>query len=142
MGKPELATDPRFNTRENRVKNNEEVVRYVEEWLRKFEKVADVAALLQSYRIQAMPVMSVAKIIEENPQFKLRGMLKELDHATLGKVKFMNSPLKFTQSKASVDEPPPAVAGEHTDEVLRGLLNLNDDEIKYLKKEGIVFSGK
>jgi len=142
MEKPELATDPRFNTRENRVKNNKEVVKIVERWLRKFEKVADVAALLQSYRIQAMPVMSVAKIIEENPQFKLREMLKELDHATLGKVKFMNSPLKFTQFKASVDEPPPAAAGEHTDEVLRGLLNLNDDEITYLKKEGIVFSGK
>jgi crotonobetainyl-CoA:carnitine CoA-transferase CaiB-like acyl-CoA transferase len=142
MGKPELATDPRFENREARLKNHEEVVRHIEEWLEKFDKVADVAALLQSYRIQSAPVLSVAKIIEEDPQFKLRGMLKELDHATLGKVKFMNSPLKFTHSKASVDEPPSAVAGEHTDEVLRGLLNLNDNEIKDLKKEGIIFSGK
>jgi crotonobetainyl-CoA:carnitine CoA-transferase CaiB-like acyl-CoA transferase len=142
MGKPELATDPRFDTRENRVKNNKEVVKIVERWLRKFDKVAEVASLLQSYRIQAMPVLSVAKIIEEDPQFKLRGMLKEIDHATLGKVKFMNSPLKFRDSQESPDEPPPAAAGEHTDEVLRSLLNLNDDEIRDLKKEGIVFSPK
>ena len=33
MGKPELATDPRFEDRDERLKNKDAVVEYVEEWL-------------------------------------------------------------------------------------------------------------
>lgn len=142
MGKPELATDPRFNTQDNRIKNNKEVTKMIERWLKKFDKVAEVATLLQTYRIMAAPVLSVAQIIEEDPQFKVREMLKEIEHPTLGKVKFLNTPLRFKNAKALVEEPPPAVAGEHTDFVLRSILNLNSNEIKKLKKEGIVYGGK
>jgi crotonobetainyl-CoA:carnitine CoA-transferase CaiB-like acyl-CoA transferase len=142
MGKPELAQDPRFSTREARLKHNDDVVKVIEEWLATFDKVAEVATLLQTYRIQAAPVLSVADIIDEDPQFKVRGMLKEIEHPILGKMQFLNSPLKFSNAKASVDEPPSAVAGEHTDQVLHGLLNLSDDEIALLRKEGIIFSGQ
>jgi CoA:oxalate CoA-transferase len=142
MGKPELATDPRFEAREARLKHTDEVVQYVEEWLEKFDKVADVAALLQSYRIQSAPVLSVGKLIDEDEQFKLRGMLKELEHPVLGKVKFLTSPLRYTNSSASADTPPTVVAGESTDEVLKGLLSMNEDELNVLKKKGIIFDGK
>ena len=99
-------------------------------------------ALLQSYRIQSVPVFSVGKLIDEDEQFKLRGMLKELEHPILGKVKFLTSPLRYTNPGASADTPPTAVAGESTDEVLKSILNMKDDELTALKKEGIVFDGK
>jgi CoA:oxalate CoA-transferase len=142
MGKPELATDPRFEDRIERLKNNDAVVEYVEEWLAGFDHVSDVAALLQSFRMQSVPVFSVAKVIDEDEQFKLRGMLKELEHPVLGKMKFLTSPLRYTNHSASADTPPTAVAGESTDEVLKGILNMEDDELNALKTEGIVFDGK
>jgi crotonobetainyl-CoA:carnitine CoA-transferase CaiB-like acyl-CoA transferase len=139
MEKPELATDPRFATGPNRKKNDKELATIVEEWLATFEKVSEVATLLQTYRMMASPVLTVAQVIEEDPQFKLRGMLKELDHPTLGKTRFLNTPLNFANSSASVDEPPPASPGDNTEGVLRSVLNLGDDEIGHLKREGIVF---
>ena len=126
MGKPELATDPRFEDRTERLKNNDAVVEYVEEWLATFDHVSDVAALLQSYRMQSVPVFTVAKVIDEDEQFKLRGMLKELEHPVLGKMKFLTSPLRYTNHSASADTPPTAAAGESTDEVLKGILNMTE----------------
>jgi crotonobetainyl-CoA:carnitine CoA-transferase CaiB-like acyl-CoA transferase len=138
MGKPELATDPRFDTMEKRVKNNRELTRLIEGWLKKFEKVGDAVAFLQSYRIMAAPVLSVTQMMEGDPQIKIREMLKEIEHRTLGPVIFLNTPLRFQNSRASVDGPPPAFAGEHTDEVLGGLLKLDDEEIAGLRSKGIV----
>jgi crotonobetainyl-CoA:carnitine CoA-transferase CaiB-like acyl-CoA transferase len=142
MGKPELATDPRFEAREARLRNNDAVVKYVEEWLSTFDHVSDVAALLQSFRMQSVPVFTVGKLVDEDEQFKLRGMLKELDHPVLGKVKFLTSPLRFTNHQASADTPPTAFPGESTDEVFKSVLGMKEDELNVLKKEGIIFDGK
>jgi crotonobetainyl-CoA:carnitine CoA-transferase CaiB-like acyl-CoA transferase len=138
MEKPELVTDPRFDTMEKRVKNNRELTKLIEAWLKKFEKVGDAVAFLQSYRIMAAPVLSVTQIIEEDPQIKVREMLKEIEHRTLGLIKFLNTPLRFRNSEASVDGPPPAFAGEHTDAILQGILKLSGEEIKKLRTKGIV----
>jgi succinate--hydroxymethylglutarate CoA-transferase len=100
--------------------------------------VGDAVAFLQSYRIMAAPVLTVTQIIDEDPQIKVRQMLKEIEHRTLGPVKFLNTPLRFLNSDASVDGPPPAFIGEHTDEILGGLLKLGDDTIRELKDRGIV----
>jgi CoA:oxalate CoA-transferase len=139
MEKPELAKDPRFLTGKDRNRNDKELAVFIEDWLKKFEKVTDAVALLVSYNMMASPVYTVAQVIEEDPQFKLRGMLKELDHQTLGKTRFLNSPLRFTNSKASVDEPPPVNPGDDTSDILRRVLNLGDDAILKLKEKGIVY---
>ena len=138
MGKPELATDPRFDTMENRVKNNRELTKLIEAWLKTFEKVGDAVAFLQSYRIMAAPVLSVTQIMEEDPQIKVREMLKEIEHRTLGPVTFLNTPLRFQNSRASVDGPPPAFAGEHTDDILSQVLGLKEAAIRRLRAKGII----
>jgi CoA:oxalate CoA-transferase len=137
MGKPELISDPRFDSQEKRVKNNKEVTQVIEEWLASYEQVSDVALLLQSYRILAAPVLTVGQTIDD-PHFAIRDMLTEIDHPVIGKMKVLNSPLKFTNSAACVDKPPPEVAGKDTDYVLRYLLQMNDDEIKELIDTGVV----
>jgi len=53
-------------------------------------------------------------------------------------VKFLNTPLRFQNSDASVDGPPPAFIGEHTDEILSSVLKLGDEEIRQLRARGIV----
>jgi crotonobetainyl-CoA:carnitine CoA-transferase CaiB-like acyl-CoA transferase len=92
--------------------------------------------------MQSVPVFTVGKLIDEDEQFKLRGMLKELDHPVLGKVKFLTSPLRFTNHQASADTPPTAIPGESTDEVFKSVLGMEEDELNVLKKEGIIFDGK
>jgi crotonobetainyl-CoA:carnitine CoA-transferase CaiB-like acyl-CoA transferase len=57
-------------------------------------------------------------------------------------MKFLTSPLRYTNHSASADTPPTVVAGESTDEVLKGILNMEDDELSALKKEGVIFDGR
>jgi succinate--hydroxymethylglutarate CoA-transferase len=65
-------------------------------------------------------------------------MLKEIEHRTLGPVKFLNTPLRYRNAEASVGGPPPAFIGEHTEDILSGLLELDDEEIKRLRAKGVV----
>ncbi len=139
MGRPELATDPRFSTVASRLKHNDEVTEIMDNWVQKFEKVSDVAALLQSHHILASPVLSMAQVIEEDPQTKAREMIVPMLHPTLGPFKYLNTPLRFQNSLAGVDQPPPVAVGEHTEYVLRDVLKLDGKTIKRLRKERVVF---
>jgi crotonobetainyl-CoA:carnitine CoA-transferase CaiB-like acyl-CoA transferase len=138
MGQPDLPQDPRFATMEARIQHNRELTKLIEQWLKTFKKVGDAVAFLQSYRIMAAPVLTVTQIVDEDPQIKVRQMLKEIEHRTLGKVPFLNTPLRFLNAEASVDGPPPAFIGEHTDEVLHGLLGLEEEKIEALRAQGVV----
>jgi crotonobetainyl-CoA:carnitine CoA-transferase CaiB-like acyl-CoA transferase len=81
----------------------------------------------------------LARVIDEDPQTKEREMIVDMIHPTLGAFKFVNTPLRFRNSRASVDEPPPVSVGEHTDSVLREMLMLEDEEVQRLRREGVVF---
>jgi CoA:oxalate CoA-transferase len=137
MGKPELLTDPRFSTDDARLKNNAEITKIIEAWLATQDRLSDVAALLQSWRMLAAPVQTVGQTIND-PLNKQRGILKEIELPDLGKINFINSPLHFTNSKAAIDGIPPLNPGEHTDYVLKNVLKLKDNEIQNLKSEGVV----
>ena len=64
-------------------------------------------------------------------------MVKEVEHPTCGPMKLVNTPVKYSYSKPSIRTPPPLL-GQHTDEVLRGIVGMDDDTIKSLKIEGVV----
>ena len=60
----------------------------------------------------------------EHPQVKHRGMRLELEHPSAGMVPLVASPMRFTRHPIVYDRPPP-VLGEHTEEVLSGLLEMS-----------------
>lgn len=66
-----------------------------------------------------------------------RGMVKELEHEFCGPIKMLNTPVKYSESKPSIRTPPP-VLGQHTDEVLKDILGLDDSEIENLKLKGTI----
>lgn len=66
-----------------------------------------------------------------------RDMIKTVEHPTCGEIKLVNSPVKFSFSTPSIRNPPPTL-GEHTDEILRDILELDDKEIEILRRDGVV----
>ncbi len=66
-----------------------------------------------------------------------RDMVKEIEHPTCGPMKFVNTPVKYSYSEPSIRTPPPLL-GQHTDEILRDLVRMNEGEIEDLKAEGVV----
>lgn len=66
-----------------------------------------------------------------------RDMVREIEHPTCGPMKLVNTPVKYSYSEPSIRTPPPLL-GQHTDEILRDVVKLDESEIKDLKAEGVV----
>ncbi|KAL9632571.1 MAG: hypothetical protein Q9164_005241, partial [Protoblastenia rupestris] len=66
-----------------------------------------------------------------------RDMVKEIDHPACGPMSLVNTPVKYSYSEPSIRMPPPML-GQHTDEVLRNVLEMDGGEIEKLRKEGVV----
>ena len=64
-------------------------------------------------------------------------MVKEIDHPTCGPMKLVNTPVKYSHSEPSIRTPPPLL-GQHTDEILKDLVQMGESEIRKLKAEGVV----
>ena len=68
---------------------------------------------------------------------KARGVKVELDHPVAGKLPLVASPMRFSGTPLEYRLAPPLL-GQHTDEVLRGLLGKSDAEIASLRAGGIL----
>jgi crotonobetainyl-CoA:carnitine CoA-transferase CaiB-like acyl-CoA transferase len=130
-----LAQDPRFATNGKRVENRAEITRLIQEIFGR-KTTAEWLKLLQSAGVPNGPINNLAQVFEE-PQVKARGVKIELDHAAAGKLPLVASPMRFSGTPLEYRLAPPLL-GEHTDEVLRGLLGTSDAEIARLRAEGVL----
>lgn len=64
-------------------------------------------------------------------------MVKEIDHPACGPMKLVNTPIKYSHATPGIRSAPPTL-GQHTDEVLGGLLDISKDDIARLREEGAV----
>jgi len=60
-----------------------------------------------------------------------------MDHPRAGKVRMVGVPVRLSETPGAVRTPSPLL-GEHTEEVLRGLLALGTDEIAALRAAGVI----
>lgn len=66
-----------------------------------------------------------------------RDMIKTVEHDTCGPIKLVNTPVKYSESTPGIRSSPPTL-GQHTQEVLQGILGLNEAELNELKAAGVV----
>ena len=130
-----LLQDPRFATNSDRVRNRVEVTRVLNEIFEK-RSTQEWVALLDEAGVANGPINTIAEVFKE-PQVIARGLKIELPHAVAGKVPLVASPMRFSETPIKHEIPPPAV-GQHTDEILRGVLKKTDSEIAGLRSGGVV----
>jgi crotonobetainyl-CoA:carnitine CoA-transferase CaiB-like acyl-CoA transferase len=130
-----LAADPRFADNGKRVQNRAELTRLLQEVFAK-RGTKEWVELLEAAGVPNGPINDLAQVFEE-PQVKARGIRVELDHPVAGKLPTVASPMRFSATPVEYKLAPP-VLGAHTDEILRGLLKLDDAAIAGLKAEGII----
>ena len=80
------------------------------------------------------PINDIGQVFED-PQVQHREMAVEVDHPTAGRVRLPGIPVKFRGTPAAVQGPPPN-HGQHTDDVLRDVLELSPAAITELRASG------
>jgi len=134
IGRPGLADDPRFGTREARVANRAALVPVlVEVFVDK--NVAEWMEALERADVLCAPVAGYAQMIA-HPQVVASRMIVEQDHPRAGRFKTIATPVRFEKTPGTIRTPAPAL-GEHTREVLREI-GYADGEIEALGARGVV----
>jgi len=129
-GKPEFAADPRYATNEARVKNRDVLLPIIRDLIRA-RTGADWIAALEKVGVPCGPINDVAQVFA-HPQVQARGMRMELPHPLAGTVPQVANPIKFAGESHDYKRAPP-VLGQHTEEVLRELLGMDDAALSRLR---------
>jgi crotonobetainyl-CoA:carnitine CoA-transferase CaiB-like acyl-CoA transferase len=133
--RPDLAADPRFDSNPKRVERRGELVPILEavfparptaEWLDR----------LQREGVPVAPINTVDQVVAD-PQVLLRQMVVDLDHPKLGALRTLGTPIKAAGEPPFRPLPPPGL-GEHTEVVLRELLEYSPERIDALRRARVI----
>ena len=134
IGHSEWLEDPEFNTPEARLPKLDFVFAEIEKWTMTLNKM-EVMAALNAVNVPCGPILSMQEIAEE-PTLRKTGTVVEVDHPTRGKYLTVGNPIKLSDSPSDVQRSP--LLGEHTNEILKTVLGLKDDEIQAARQQGAI----
>ena len=136
LDRPDLVEDPRFRTNADRVAHRADCVaafaaitetQTIDWWIDNLSKVG----------VPCAPVNTIDKVFED-PQVQHRGMVVELDHPVSGKPeKYIASPLNLSKTPPEYHRPAPSL-GQHNEEVLGELLDMDAGEVLRLREKGVI----
>jgi formyl-CoA transferase len=134
-GCPELATDPRFSTNPQRVELRTTLEPLLAEMVRKKTK-AEWLALLEHAGVPCGPMNNLEEVFND-PQVQARQCAIELPHPTAGKIKLVASPIHMSATPPCYHTAPPLL-GQHTDAILRELLDYSEQQVTELRNRKII----
>jgi crotonobetainyl-CoA:carnitine CoA-transferase CaiB-like acyl-CoA transferase len=132
---PELKTDPRFLTNQDRMQNRIELgeilngifsERKAEDWLGLFQKVG----------LPCGPINSIQDVFS-HPQVEDRKLIQEAEHSRVGSIPLTGFPYKLSRTPAELYHPPPTL-GEHNQEILVDLLGYSSEKVEDLTEDGVI----
>ncbi|MBI2352407.1 MAG: CoA transferase [Deltaproteobacteria bacterium] len=135
IGMPGLADDPRFARNPQRVEHRGELIDILTEIFLQRDTAAWMTLLIDA-GVPCAPVQTIDQVFHA-PQVIAREMVVEIPHPTAGTLRMAGLPVKFSGTPASIRLAPPLL-GQHTAEVLRSWLRLDDSAIDDLKSKGVI----
>ena len=131
---PELAEDDRFATPEARWENREALDAIVAAWTSKRDK-HEVMRAMGGAGVPCGACQDTGEVLAD-PHLKAREMIVDLEYGRRGTYQTVGCPIKLSKSPAEITRPPEL--GEHTDDVLRDVLQISEDEITRLHQNSVV----
>ncbi|MCK2184207.1 CaiB/BaiF CoA transferase family protein [Halomonas getboli] len=134
LEREDLMADERFLTNHARGQNVaelEEILesimadRDIDDWLERCDRAG----------VPAGPINDFGQAMQDE-HYLARGMVQEVDHPRIGKMKTIGFPSKFSRTPSQIRHPAPLFA-QHTDEVLAGL-GLSREERDALRRDGCI----
>ena len=134
IGQDSMLEDSRYTTNTDRVDHRAECVgelnaifatKSTDHWV----------DLIVAAGVPCGPINTVSDVVS-NPQVLARNMIAEVDHPNVPNLKFPGSPLKLTDSPATIRRVPPLL-GQHNEEIL-GEAGYSAEKIADLKERGVI----
>ena len=135
MGHPEWADDPQMATMPSRVENRDLVDATLASAFRQ-QPLSFWLDALQAEGVPASPIQSVADALADAHTEAL-GMVATIEHPKAGPVRAINVPYSLSETPAAISSAPPLL-GQHSEDVLRDVLGLSEDDIKELVAGGVL----
>ncbi|RQU32785.1 CoA transferase [Burkholderia cenocepacia] len=135
IGKPALIEDERFKGNQHRVANTEALDLEIAAWTIE-HNATDIEHLFVEADIPCSRVFTASDIAHD-PQFRERGMILPVDDPLTGPTLHTGVVPRIPECGSGIRWPGPRI-GQHTDEVLTGLLGLDDREVSRLREEGVI----
>jgi crotonobetainyl-CoA:carnitine CoA-transferase CaiB-like acyl-CoA transferase len=136
MGRPELASDPRYDTVEHRVEHQAEVIAMVEQWLQSFESREEPLAMLERAHIMCAPVLDTPGFLND-PQIKARGLIQQVEQPGIGPIGIPKAPFHFSDARVEIRMRAPML-GEHNAAALSSVLGYTKEKIAALGEAGVL----
>ena len=135
VGRAEWAADARFVKNKDRVAHREILDGLIGETL----GTDDAAAWIEKLKAAGVPCGRINSVRQafDDPQTAARRMIETVEHPTLGPLKVIGAPFKFSATPTSVRCAPPTL-GQHTDEILRAELGMDAAEIAALRAAKVI----
>jgi CoA:oxalate CoA-transferase len=131
----DLTIDRRFKSNPLRTANIKDLIPIISEKMRT-KTTAEWSELFEKADLPFSPINTIKDICED-PHIRHRNMLVEIDQPEAGKMEIAGSPIHLSETPGAVYAPAPLL-GQHTDEILKSILNYSEEDIKELKKQGII----
>lgn len=135
LNRPRLCEDARFKTNADRVANWKELEPLLQEafiehptekWLKDFDDAG----------IPAGKINDIADVVKD-PHVRTRDMIVDVIHPVAGSFALPGIPIKLSKTPGKIKSPAP-ILGQHNEEVLRGYLGMDQEDVKALKEEGVI----
>jgi formyl-CoA transferase len=134
IGREDLLSDERFATPRSRFEFRHILDPIISDWTSKHTK-HEAMDILANNDIPAGALLDTADITND-PQYLERGMIVEVEHKELGKLKLPGFAPRLSENHVEYKVSPGL--GENNDEVYRGILGLTQEEMQKLKNDKVI----
>jgi crotonobetainyl-CoA:carnitine CoA-transferase CaiB-like acyl-CoA transferase len=137
IGRPDLTDHPDLATGHMRSKAHETLVRPAVEAWTAVRTRAEAVAALQAARVPSAPVNTTEDLLDD-PQVAARQMRRDTTNRDLGTIRTVGNPIKVASSLVGPEPASLPSLGEHTEEVLRDRVGLDDATIAGLREAKVI----
>jgi CoA:oxalate CoA-transferase len=135
INREDLTESEMYLTNQSRTNNRDALLEIVEPIM--LQKTSEEwIELFELNKLPYSPINTIDQVVNDE-QINYRKMIVEIDQPKVGKMKILGSPFNMSETPGVVSTPAPLL-GEHTDEVLKSLLNFDQEKLDALRKKEII----
>lgn len=135
MGRADLIDNPRYKTNMERMQNDEDLQKIVKAFIGSLNN-DELIEKMDTDGVPISPILSIEDIFN-NPQYKARENILEVEHPRLGSVKVPGIVPKFSATPGRIRHRAPEL-GEHNEEILKNEIGLTEQQIELLYEKGVI----